>query len=133
MRHAPEGCQHVRVAFITREDIEAVVRAAWARDTCDPVDADDWSAANPSRDQRGTTALVINDLLGGELPMAEVLGTDGSRQRVQALRAAQARSRAVPDTETPRSPRPRPDPGQRQSLTMTHPLLPRGACSLASR
>ena len=34
---------------ITREDIEAAVRSAWARDTCDPVDADDWSPANPAR------------------------------------------------------------------------------------
>jgi hypothetical protein len=49
------------------EDIEAVVRTAWACDTCDPVDAGDWSAANPARGQCGTTALIINDLLGGEL------------------------------------------------------------------
>jgi len=28
------------------EDLEAAIRAAWALDTCDPVDADDWSAAN---------------------------------------------------------------------------------------
>jgi hypothetical protein len=58
------------------------VRAAWARDTCDPVDVDDWSAANPARGQCGTTALTINDLLGGELLLAEVLRTDGSRQGV---------------------------------------------------
>jgi hypothetical protein len=53
VRHAREGCDHVRVASITREDIEAAVRAAWARDTCDPVDAGDWSAANPARGQCG--------------------------------------------------------------------------------
>jgi hypothetical protein len=70
------------VASITREDIEAAVRAAWARDTCDPVDVDDWSAANPARGQCGTTALTINDLLGGELLVAEVLRADGSRQGV---------------------------------------------------
>lgn len=67
---------------ITREDIEAAVRAAWARDTCDPVDADDWSPANPARGQCGTTALTINDLLGGDLVVAEVLHADGSRQGV---------------------------------------------------
>jgi hypothetical protein len=61
------------VGSITREDIEAAVRAAWARDTCDPVEADDWSPANPARGQCGTTALTINDLLGGELLLAEVL------------------------------------------------------------
>jgi hypothetical protein len=70
------------VGSITREDIEAAVRAAWARDTCDPVDADDWSLANPARGQCGTTALTINDLLGGELLVAEVLHADGSRQGV---------------------------------------------------
>jgi hypothetical protein len=70
------------VGWVTREDIEAAVRTAWARDTCDPVDADDWSPANPARGQCGTTALTINDLLGGELLVAEVLHADGSRQGV---------------------------------------------------
>lgn len=71
-----------RVADASREDLEAAVRAAWALDTCDPVDADDWSFANPSRGQCGSTALVIHDLLGGELLIAEVLRGDGSRQGV---------------------------------------------------
>jgi hypothetical protein len=76
------GCEHVRVASITRDDIEAAVRAAWARDTCDPVDVDDWSPANPARGQCGTTALTIKDLPGGDLLVAEVLRADGSRQGV---------------------------------------------------
>lgn len=46
------------------------MRAAWARDTCDRVDADDWSAAKPTRGQCCKTALTINDLLGGELSTA---------------------------------------------------------------
>jgi hypothetical protein len=70
------------VADVAHEDLEAAVRAAWALDTCDPVDADDWSDANPSRGQCGSTALVIHDLLGGELLIAEVLRGDGSRQGV---------------------------------------------------
>ena len=53
-----------------------------ALDTCDPVDADDWSEANASRGQCGSTALTIHDLLGGELLIAEVHRTDGSRQGV---------------------------------------------------
>jgi hypothetical protein len=65
-----------------REHLEAAVRAAWALDTCDPVDADDWSAANPSRGQCGSTALTIHDLLGGELMIAKVNRSDGSRQGV---------------------------------------------------
>jgi hypothetical protein len=67
-------------AEVMREGLEAAIRAAWARDTCVPVDADDWSAANPSRGQCGSTALAIHDLLGGELLIAEVLYSDGSRQ-----------------------------------------------------
>ncbi len=68
--------------MIRQDDIEAVVRAAWALDTCDPVDADDWSVTNPSRGQCGSTALIIHDLLGGELLIAEVIRSDGSRQGV---------------------------------------------------
>jgi hypothetical protein len=63
-------------------DLEAAIRAAWALDTCDPVDADEWSAANPARGQCGSTALTIHDLLGGELLVAEVIRSDGSRQGV---------------------------------------------------
>ena len=71
-----------RVADVGQEKLETAVRAAWALDTCDPVDADDWSAANPSRGQCGSTALTVHDLLGGELLIAEVIRSDGSRQGV---------------------------------------------------
>ena len=71
-----------RVADVVQENLETAVRAAWALDTCDPVDADDWSAANPSRGQCGSTALTVHDLLGGELLIAEVSRSDGSRQGV---------------------------------------------------
>lgn len=70
------------MAAVVHQDLEAAVRAAWALDTCDPVDAADWSAANPSRGQCGSTALVIHDLLGGDLVIAEVIRGDGSRQGV---------------------------------------------------
>lgn len=67
---------------ISRDKLEAAIRAAWALDTCDPVDAADWSAANRSRGQCGVTALTVNDLLGGELLIADVVRTDGRRQGV---------------------------------------------------
>jgi hypothetical protein len=76
------GGRIARVADVVQEDLETAVRAAWALDTCDPVDADDWSDANPSRGQCGSTALTIHDLLGGELLIAEVIRSDGSRQGV---------------------------------------------------
>lgn len=61
------------------EQVSVALRASWSADTCDPVDLP-WSPANPSRGQCGTTALVIHDLLGGELMFAEVLRQDGSSQ-----------------------------------------------------
>lgn len=58
--------------------VETAVRAAWSRDTCDESDAPVWSPANPARGQCGPTALTVQDLLGGELLLAEVWGADGS-------------------------------------------------------
>ncbi|BCJ55422.1 hypothetical protein Asp14428_68970 [Actinoplanes sp. NBRC 14428] len=55
------------------EQLRPVLRAAWGADTCDPHDADTWRPENPGRGQCGVTALVVQDLLGGELVLAEVL------------------------------------------------------------
>ncbi|MGY1820676.1 YunG family protein [Geodermatophilus sp. SYSU D00079] len=63
-------------------DVVPAVRAAWCRETCDDVDAADWSEQDPARGQCGATALTVQDLLGGELLIAEVLRPDGSRQGV---------------------------------------------------
>jgi hypothetical protein len=63
----------------TLAEIEAVVRGSWDDRTCDPVDLP-WSPDNPSKGQCGVTALVLNDLLGGDLLSAEVLFPDGTRQ-----------------------------------------------------
>jgi hypothetical protein len=61
-------------------EVEAAVRASWSRETCDDADLADWSERNPSRGQCGVTALVLQDLLGGDLLLAEVHRPDGSRQ-----------------------------------------------------
>jgi hypothetical protein len=63
-------------------ELEAIIRRCWSAHTCDPVDLADWSPANPARGQCGVTALVVQDLLGGDLVMAEVSSVDGSRQGV---------------------------------------------------
>ncbi|HEY5318492.1 MAG TPA: hypothetical protein VIJ20_10955 [Solirubrobacteraceae bacterium] len=60
--------------------IDELVRSCWSLETCDPADAADWSPEEPSRGQCGVTALVLQDLLGGELLLAEVRREDGSRQ-----------------------------------------------------
>ncbi|WJK36035.1 hypothetical protein [Solwaraspora sp. WMMA2065] len=62
----------------TLTHIERVIRTAWSADTCDPVDLADWHAGNPARGQCGVTALVLHDLLGGELLVGEV-STGGRR------------------------------------------------------
>jgi hypothetical protein len=52
-------------------DLEATMRSSWDQDTCDPVDLP-WRADNPAKGQCGVTALVLHDLLGGELAVAPV-------------------------------------------------------------
>ncbi|MGW4232847.1 YunG family protein [Streptomyces sp. NPDC004980] len=59
-------------------DIEAAVRSSWDADTTTPAWRPRWDPDNPARDQCGVTALVVNDLLGGELIRGEVR-VDGVR------------------------------------------------------
>lgn len=54
-------------------DIELAVRSSWGADTMTPEFRSHWSPENPARDQCGVTAMVLNDLLGGELIRGEVL------------------------------------------------------------
>jgi hypothetical protein len=54
------------------ETLRPLVEAAWGRDTCDPVGRDEWRPENPSGSQCGVTALVVQDLLGGDLIHGEV-------------------------------------------------------------
>ncbi|MBA8827334.1 hypothetical protein FHX42_004718 [Saccharopolyspora lacisalsi] len=56
----------------TLMDIERAIRSSWGADTCAPEDVPDWHPSNPARGQCGTTALVLNDLLGGDLVRGEV-------------------------------------------------------------
>ena len=53
-------------------DVESAVRASWSAETCDPVDTDRWGPDNPASGQCGVTALVVQDLLGGDLMIGEV-------------------------------------------------------------
>jgi hypothetical protein len=66
--------------ILTLAAIEGAIRDSWSVETCDPIDVDNWSLANPSRGQCGATALVVRDLLGGLLLEAEVLFTSGAHQ-----------------------------------------------------
>ncbi|MFD5747319.1 hypothetical protein [Streptomyces sp. NPDC127033] len=59
-------------------DIEQAVRGSWSAETCTPEFRSRWTGENPARDQCGVTAMVLNDLLGGELIRGEV-HVDGVR------------------------------------------------------
>jgi hypothetical protein len=53
-------------------DIEQAIRQSWSADTCPPEGRCRWNPANPSWGQCGVTAMVLHDLLGGELLRGEV-------------------------------------------------------------
>ncbi|SDT24727.1 YunG family protein [Actinoplanes derwentensis] len=54
------------------ELLRPAIEAGWGVDTCDPHDLPEWRADNPARGQCGVTALIVQDLLGGELIVGEV-------------------------------------------------------------
>ncbi|MEU6698017.1 hypothetical protein [Pseudonocardia sp. NPDC046786] len=64
----------------TLTEVAAAVRSSWDRDTCDDADRGGWSPRLPSRGQCGATALVLHDLFGGDLLLAEVWHPDGRLQ-----------------------------------------------------
>jgi len=59
-------------AMLTAVELQALLRAAWGPDTCYPAASEEWRPDNPARDQCGMTALVVHDLLGGDLIVGEV-------------------------------------------------------------
>ena len=60
------------LSVLTVDRLRPVFLAAWGPDTCDPHDLASWRTDNPARGQCGTTALVVQDLLGGELIVGDV-------------------------------------------------------------
>ena len=57
----------------TLEELRAAIESCWGRDTSD--DPGEWTPENRTRGQCGVTALVIRELLGGEILMADVHGS----------------------------------------------------------
>jgi hypothetical protein len=58
----------------TLTDIDNALRASWAADTCSPDDLmrAGWHPGNPAWGHCDITALVVNDILGGDLICGEV-------------------------------------------------------------
>ncbi|MBY8880035.1 YunG family protein [Actinacidiphila acidipaludis] len=54
--------------------IDRALRTSWAADTCSPDDVDRaaWHPGNPAWGHCDITALVLNDLFGGDLVVGEV-------------------------------------------------------------
>lgn len=73
---APEAAPAAATAAITLADLDAAVRAAWSRETAEHPEA--WSEDNPALEHCGVTALVVRELLGGEILVAGVV-LDGRR------------------------------------------------------
>src|ERR1022692_1406729 len=61
------GSEDAGMASRLLSDIERAVRRSWGADTCPPEDRLRWTPDNPARGQCGVTAMVVNDLMGGEL------------------------------------------------------------------
>ncbi|MFE6162557.1 hypothetical protein ACFQ7F_26990 [Streptomyces sp. NPDC056486] len=53
-------------------DLEEAVRSSWGPDTYPSDSSRPWPPDNPARGQCGVTALLVQDLLGGELVRGEV-------------------------------------------------------------
>jgi hypothetical protein len=60
------------MTVLNLSEVEQAVRASWGADTCDPDGKTKWQPENPAFGQCGTTALVIQDLIGGDLILGEV-------------------------------------------------------------
>ncbi|MFJ5924656.1 hypothetical protein ACIQF6_18855 [Kitasatospora sp. NPDC092948] len=62
-------------------DLDRALRASWAADTCSPDDlaGAGWGPDNPAWGHCDITALLVNDLFGGELVVGEV-HRDGEQQ-----------------------------------------------------
>jgi len=59
---------------MTLGEIEAALRASWAADTCSPDDYEraGWGPENPAWGHCDVTALLLNDIFGGDLVVGEV-------------------------------------------------------------
>lgn len=64
------------------EQVAAALRESWSAATCDPADLYRWQPDNPARGQCGSSSFVVQDLLGGDLVLAEVRLPDGTTDGV---------------------------------------------------
>lgn len=53
-------------------DLDRALRASWAADTCSSDDQPEWTPGNPAWGHCDITALIVNDVFGGDLVRGEV-------------------------------------------------------------
>lgn len=66
------GCDADGVTPWNLLDLDKALRASWAADTCSPDDQADWQPGNPAWGHCDITALIVNDVFGGDLIVGEV-------------------------------------------------------------
>ncbi len=54
-----------------QKSLKESFRKAWSKETCYPRQIDEWTNSNPALGQCAVTALVINDLYGGNILFSE--------------------------------------------------------------
>ncbi|MGD6743518.1 YunG family protein [Streptomyces sp. BH106] len=52
-------------------ELDAALRAAWAADTTSPDGSERWSPDNPAWGHCDITALLVNDVFGGDLVLRD--------------------------------------------------------------
>ena len=48
-------------------ELERIIKLSWTKETCYPENQNDWNTNNPSLGQCATTALIVNDFMGGKI------------------------------------------------------------------
>ena len=56
---------------MTIEEIQKKLAQSWCKETCYEPQQDNWSPENPAQGQCFVTALIVQDLLGGEIIKAK--------------------------------------------------------------
>lgn len=82
---------------ITVDQLRRHFLAAWGPDTCYPNMREEWTPENPSRDQCGMTALVVQDeVVGGTVVLRPPDGPRYHREQYELLRRRVLGSLAPP-------------------------------------
>lgn len=71
---AHSRCHQRDLEQLILKKVEPRIRLAWSQDTASPNCQKIWSRKNPALGQCAVTALLVQDLLGGELIRTEVSG-----------------------------------------------------------